>query len=536
MSKILDVYGQPLQSGRSVSMYGQHAASLSRQAFMDWFVQSLSPDVDITRNLRLLRARSRDLFMGSALASGAVKTIRSGVVGSGLMLSSHIDRKVLGLSEQEAAEWCSNTEREWRNWAESNECDASGHMNFYQLQALVLLSALMNGDVFIGLPSFSRRGSERNLRLYLIESDRVCNPYWLVDTPEHRTIEGVELGAYDEAAAYYVSKYHPGGEYAVDQSWVKIPAFDARSGRPNILHIMQDIERVGQRRGVPVLAGVMEAFKQLDKYTKAELTAAVVSGMFSVFITTQDYGDGTDMFANTTAAAELPITPRKEDAVVGNGSVVHLNPGETVSTATPGRPNSNFGGFVESVGRQIGAALGIPYELLVKHFTASYSAARASMLEAWKMYRMRRQWLSNQFCDPVYEVWLSEAVASGRIKAPGFFKNETIRKAWLSCEWNGDAQGQIDPRGEVEAAVTRINNGLSTRKKEAAELTGLNDKDIMEERAHDLDAMKRCGLPSFDLSTLSSAPGSSNQKTSGTGAGAGEDEPDTDQEHDTEDK
>ena len=56
----------------------------------------------------------------------------------------------------------------------------------------------------------------------------------------------------------------------------------------------------------------------------------------------------------------------------------------------------------------------IPYELLVKNFTASYSASRASLLEAWKMFRMRREWLIGNFCQPVYEEWLTEAVVKGR--------------------------------------------------------------------------------------------------------------------------
>ena len=43
-------------------------------------------------------------------------------------------------------------------------------------------------------------------------------------------------------------------------------------------------ERIGQRRGVPFLAQVIEALKQLGRYTDAELVAAVVSGMFTVFI------------------------------------------------------------------------------------------------------------------------------------------------------------------------------------------------------------------------------------------------------------
>lgn len=43
-------------------------------------------------------------------------------------------------------------------------------------------------------------------------------------------------------------------------------------------------ERAGQRRGVPMLAPVLEALKQLGHYTDAEITAAVLSAMFTVFV------------------------------------------------------------------------------------------------------------------------------------------------------------------------------------------------------------------------------------------------------------
>jgi capsid protein len=138
------------------------------------------------------------------------------------------------------------------------------------------------------------------------------------------------------------------------------------------------------------------------------------------------------------------------------------------------RPNVNFDGFVSSMTKYVGAALEIPVELLTKNFTASYSASRAALLEAWKAFRMRRTWFSNDFCQPVYELWLSEAVSKGRIKAPGFFNDPIIKKAYCRAEWNGPAQGQLNPTVEVEAAMKKVENGFSTREKETIEMNGGN--------------------------------------------------------------
>ncbi len=69
----------------------------------------------------------------------------------------------------------------------------------------------------------------------------------------------------------------------------------------------------------------------------------------------------------------------------------------------------------------------IPRDLLLKEFNASYSASRAALMEAWDTFRMYRNWFVDDFCNPVYEMWLSEAVASGRVSAPGFFADPLVR-------------------------------------------------------------------------------------------------------------
>ena len=86
--------------------------------------------------------------MGSPLATGAIKTLRTNIIGSGLMLNAQIDAKFLGMTEEEARQWEENTEREWRLWSENTNCDAERKQTFYQLQSLVLMSALVNGDVY----------------------------------------------------------------------------------------------------------------------------------------------------------------------------------------------------------------------------------------------------------------------------------------------------------------------------------------------------------------------------------------------------
>ena len=93
-------------------------------------------------------------------------------------------------------------------------------------------------------------------------------------------------------------------------------------------------------------------------------------------------------------------------------------------------------------------------------------------MEAWKAFKMRRQWLTDDFCRPVYEIFITEAVARGRISAPGFFTDPIRRKAYLGSEWIGPSQGQLDPVQEVTASQMMIAEGLTTRETEAIKLGG----------------------------------------------------------------
>jgi len=178
-----------------------------------------------------------------------------------------------------------------------------------------------------------------------------------------------------------------------------------------------------------------------------------------------------------TMPTEATVIQGDEKALVAieniePGDILELKPGEKVHDSNPARPNTSFDPFVTSILRQIGVALELPYEILVKHFTASYSAARAAMLDAWKFFLGRRAWLARSFCQPIYETWLTEAVALGRIAAPGFFTDPLIRKAWLGSEWVGPSRGQIDELKEIKAARERIAAGVSTISEVTAEMTG----------------------------------------------------------------
>lgn len=488
--------------------YSESGASHRKKSLKGWQARSSSPQADIDMNLDTLRQRSRDLFMGGALGRSAISTPRTNVIGAGLKLKCRIDYEYLGISRDEADRWERDTEREFAMWAESKFCDALRLNNFYEMQSIAFISALLNGD---GWAAIKRMPISQyfpyGLRVHLFEADRVSTPtdptVQLITANRtvgknknngNRIISGVEITSTGRVEAYWISNHYPWDPYYPTKrlEWKRVEAYGQRTGRPNILHIME-AERAEQYRGVPYLAPVLESMKQISRYTEAELTAAVITGFFTVFL--KEGEEPTSDFALAEAIPDEEKVDLDPNAFeLGAGTINTLPPGYSVETADPNRPSSNFDAFVTALARQIGAALELPYELLLKSFTSSYSASRAALLEAWKAFKMRRSWFAADFCQPIYETWLAEAVARNRIKAPGFFIDPRVAKAWSTAEWHGPAPGQVDPVKEVNAAKLRVQNGFSTRERETIELTGGDFDRNIEQLQRENELMQQAGL------------------------------------------
>ncbi|MCK9570076.1 phage portal protein [Candidatus Pacearchaeota archaeon] len=463
---------------------GYTGASKSKRSMTSWTTGGADPDTDILYDLPTLRDRSRDLIRNAPLALGAINTAVTNVVGSGLKLQARIDRTVLKISDEQAELWEANTEYEFNLWAQSQECDVARTLTFGDIQKLAFLQTLENGESFALLPRFTRGGFPYATKIQLIEADRVSNPDNKSDTDT--LVAGIEKDSYGAPVRYHITKQHPGNmRYASVKAyqWESFPAFGAKTGLRNVIHLF-DTRRPGQTRGVPYLAPVIESLKMLDRYTEAELMAAVVSGMFTVFVETES---GANDLSSFLPKDETNAQTSDEDYKLGNGAIVGMAKGEKISTANPGRPNAGFDPFVKAILQHVGVALEIPYEVLIQHFSSSYSASRAALLEAWRFFRNRRAWLATNFCQIVYENWLSEAVALGRVNAPGFFRDHRIHKAYTGTLWIGDAPGQLDPLKEVTAAERRIEMGISTLDAETVALTGgdfeQNYPRIVKERA-----------------------------------------------------
>jgi len=481
------------------SGYGNYGANLTKKSMRGWMYHGGSSYEDIEQNLDVLRQRSRNCYMGVPTASAALKTLCTNVVAGGLIPSPQIDAEVLGLTREQAEELQGKIMREFALWADTTECDADGLGNFYKLQQLAYMGFLMNGDSFALLPFKERPGSQYATKVQIIEADRICSPDgydrlvpdYVRGYHVHSIVQGVETNEDGMVVAYWICNRHPHSSLAVQSGtleWTRVEACGT-AGRRNVLHVMTR-ERAGQLRGVPILAPVLETLKQLGRYTEAEITAAVISAMFTVFIQSATVQDGRPI--GEAIPPEQLIDSRDENSIeLAPGAVISLNPGEEVQFADPKHPNNGYDAFSNAMVKEIGAALEIPVEVLEKQFTQNFSAARGALNEFWRVCDVKRDEFVDSFCQPIYEQFLAEAVARGRIYAPGFFSDPARRKAYCACVWPGPARTSLNPKDEVEAAIMRVDAGYSTAQRETAEMTGGDYMRNMEQRMMEAEKMRQ---------------------------------------------
>ena len=484
------------------SGYSEAGASRNRRSMKGFTAKSSSPNEDINWNSMLLRQRGRMLFMSSPVARSAIETNRTKVVGTGLTPKPELDLDLLHLTPDAAKAWQRKTVREWTMWASKKEnCDAIGMNNFAGMQQLVVSNSLVNGDL-IGVRQM-RDPTPLNpysLRIQLVEADRISTPNTMRLIPGgswtdgrnpkngNRIYDGVEVDKHGMVVAYWICNTYPNQTLRERDKieWKRVRAYSTRTGLPNIFHIMES-ERPDQYRGVSFLAPVIESLLNISRYTQSELMAALIQSFFTAWIETEtnpaqipmneaSYGDDDD----PENPPDRNISENSNDYEMGPGTINVLKQGEKITFGNPNIPTPGFDTFVKVICKEIGAALNIPYDTLLKEFNASYSASRAALMEAWEGFRIRRESLVYQFCQPVYDVWLAEAVALGRISAPGFFLDPAVRAAWCKAQWLGPVQGQLDPTKEVKADILAISKGFKTHEQVTREYGGGDWHDNME--------------------------------------------------------
>ena len=520
MNQALDVEANASATGVRQSETRWRGASRTLRSMAGWRTNAGSARTDLTRAEReTLYSRSHDAYRNHMIGRAAVTRVRTNVVGTGVQMHADVNAKALGITEDAAAELNEVINSEFKLYYDNPaEVDIEGCLDGAGLQSLALVNAMLGGDCWALTPFREMHGGIYGLKVQLIDAARVSNNNLQFDTEFLQ--DGVELTREGAQLAVWIRNRHPADKLVIAEGdkWQRYDVYGP-SGARRIMQIFNEKDRIGMTRAPPFLAPILEPLQTLEQYTRAELMAAVVAGLFTVFIKKplQQFDDKGNAI-NALAGATNNAKGTAADITLGNGLVVDLGPGEEASDSKPGRPNNNFDPFFMSIVRQIGAALEIPVDELLLSYQSSYSAARAAMLQAWRFYSMRRWWLVQQFCQPHYQLWFDEAVARGRIKVTDY-ADPKRRKAYQNAVWIGPARGAMQEKDEVEAAAARVNSGFSAESIETAQIMGEDWNSIYLLRKRERERRRKDGME------LGPAPGQASAPAGARGSGPQEPPP-----------
>lgn len=483
------------------------ASRTSRELAM-WQTPTRSADSALLREKDTLDARSYDLERNDGYISNGIQTYKDSVVGGLYRLNARPKYKRLGLDSLWAVEFQTNVEALFSAYAESpdNWVDASRHNTLTGLVRLAVALSVTAGESVATAEWIRRTNRPYNTAIQLIDPFRLSNPDGKSDGPFLR--KGVHLDRFGAPLKYSFRESIPNEYFGEDMwRWKDVDAYKSW-GRKMVIHCFEQ-KRVGQNRGIGDIVSVMKETKMTAKYADTVLQNAVLNASFAAILESDlppvEAFDslGADSGMTTWAAQYLAGAT----AYSGESPNMHIDgvripvayPGTKLNLKNAGQPGGVGTGFEQSLLRHIAAGLGLSYEEFSRDFTqTNYSSARAAMGQTKKLMMGRKKFTADAFATDVYRLWFEEALARGDFNsfmprnAPNFYERMN-KDFYTTCSWIGAPNGQIDELKETEAALLRIEGGLSTYEKECAGF-GEDYRDVFEQKFREMQEMKALGL------------------------------------------
>lgn len=491
--KVPVLYGPDNRPVRSASYGYKRNAAKKSGSMKNWIPSPYYNYYNEALERNDILARSIDLVNNDPHAAGVVDTFATTIVGPGLTPHPALNADVLGLTKEEIRSIQSQQKAVYNTW--NIFADASQKQNFGGIQYVIIRNLMQYGEYLVLLPMINDPSRPYSLACQIINPQRLQTPSDLSN--ESNIIDGVEVGSYGEPVAYWIQKSSRelNGLYTVaaysSKDYHRIPAKVGH--RWNVLHgfIQQEPE---QYRGLSMFAPAMKFFRDLNDYLDAELVSNIVTAAFSMFIELQG---GSDPYAIANSALSMTgETVDTSDAIryqeLIPGQIMYGATGEKPHAISANRPGSTFEPFTKVIKKAIAMSLNIPYPVLFKDVeSVNFAGFRSAMLDAWRVFMMRRTWLGQGFCSKVWTMLQEEAYLRGNLKVPQDFYGQMY--ALTQSEWRGSPKGDIEPIKAIQADIQAIQNNIKTRAEAIAERGG-DIRTTFDQLAEEQEMMKERGL------------------------------------------
>lgn len=495
---------------------GLEGAESTARETAAWMPSMGSPDQVINTVKPMADARGRDMAQNDGHVAGAVSIHRDSIVGAQYRLNSQPNWQALGIDEGYAEELQLIVESRFNTVAESLDCwfDASRKNTFTGLVRLGVATQTLSGEILAPVEWMRDDPlAPFNTAIQLISPDRLSNPQGVADSRNLR--RGVQMNNRGAPVGYHIRRAYP-TEYYEDDLAYQWKYVEAKKpwGRRQVIHIFEPL-LPSQSRGVAEMVAALKQMKMTKKFQEIVLQNAVVNASYAAAIESELPSE--QVFAALGANNQNGVVGGMQDylgsymtmlaAYLNNGKniaidgakIPHLFPGTKLSMKPIGTPGGVGTGFEESLLRHIAAALGISYEEFSRDFTkTNYSSARASMNNTWKSMQAKKRMGADRLASEIYALWFEEEWNAGNIPRPAgkgksWFYEPLVKDCLTRATWIGASRGQIDELKETQAAILRINSGLSTFEKEMARL-GEDYREVFAQRGREQKLIAKLGL------------------------------------------
>ena len=484
-----------------------------------WLTTSVPINQQIERDLRSLRARSRQLSKNDPYVRRFLQLARTNTIGStGFAFRSKVKR-ANGKPDQPArdaitAAWT----KALRPGAICSKGRYSG-LDFYNLASDLVAR---EGEVII----LEERGGEFGVTFRFVDPE-------LLDV-NHRTIGrngnpvrmGIETNKAGRVEAYHFHSTDSTHKHYYQQDgrgYLRIPA-------QFVIHAFAT-EYVDQLRGFPHTAAAMLRLRMLNGYEEAELVGARGGAATMGFITRGENGGGFEgegtVVNDSPDSAEANLiaggaADQAETITAEAGTFHYIENGADVKMYDPNHPNSAYGAFIKAVLRGIASGLGISYHALANDLEGvNYSSIRAGVLEDREAWKARQEWFIQHIVTPMFERWLAAALLKGAIMLErGKKLSPANLDRYVEHHFQGRRWPWVDPQKDGAANKTAIDERLRSRSDIIRE-TGADPAEVFEEIQAENELLEELGIKPVAASPAA-APGEE--------PGAGEDNPDEENE------
>lgn len=500
---------------------GLEGAERTTREMSLWRPSFASPDQAISQGKEIADARSRDTVLNDGYAMGAMQYHKDSIVGAHFRLNSTPDWMVLrdihnptGASEADWITWAESfqvrVERRFNLTAESNNhwLDASRRMTLTEMVRVEVGSFVYTGEILATSEWIRQAGRPYKGAIQLVNPDRLSNPDRRQDTPN--LIRGIETGFYGEHNRYWIQGAHP-AEYGNPDTmkWVPVPA-EKPWGRKQVCYINEPM-MIEQTRGVAQMVSALKGTKMRKQFSEVTLQNAVVNASYAASIESElpsadviaMMGGGAenalDQYLKTYMASLAEYMGGANNIKLDGAMIPQFFPGTKLNARALGTPGGVGTDFEASLLRYLAASLGTSYSALSKDYSkVSFSGLKGELGETQKFINSRKKGTADKLATYGFELWLEEEIAGDyALLPPGWTRDDYYRplakEALSLCKWLGTGRGQIDELAETQAAILRINSGLSTREIEGAKL-GNDFRDTLAQLEREAKLIEKHGL------------------------------------------